>query len=150
MIDLEACSHCLGFVVVPLIQRPTAGVAHPFPGRWIERGVIGCLTLATNPAARQTAHQFLVGHGDVEHAVQLPPHVGQHGIQALGLGLGAGEAIEDGAPVAIGPLQPIPHHGDGHVVGHQFALVHVRLGQQAKFCLVPQVLAEQVTASHVG
>jgi hypothetical protein len=53
--------------------------------------------------------------------------IAQHLEQGLGLGRGAGEAVEDEAGgLDVVGLQPLPDDGDGHLVADQTAGLHDR------------------------
>ncbi len=57
----------------------------------------------------------------------------QNLVQRLGLGHGAGEAVQDEALLAVGLRQAILDDADDHFIGHQFPGIHEFLGLAAHF-----------------
>ena len=82
--------------------------------------------------------------------VHLAAKFGQQFSQRFGLHRGAGKTIQQGAALAIRAGEPVTDHADRHVIRHQFAFIHIGLGQFAEFGVVFDVLPEQVAGEICG
>ena len=64
-------------------------------------------------------------------ASSFRPLRGQHGVEGLGLGDGAGKAVEDEAALGIRLFDPVGDDADDDVVGDKIAPIHDLLGLDA-------------------
>jgi hypothetical protein len=101
---------------------------------------------AADPPPGQAPQELGLGDVEVDDRVEGLAEVLQQTCERLGLGDGARKAVEDEAP---GAAQPLGHHPDDDIVGHQRALVHVTLGLEPKCCPRRQGLAEHVAGRQV-
>ena len=72
------------------------------------------------------------------------PEVAEHRVELVGLGDVAREAVEQEAGRRVRLAEPVTHHRDGDLVGHQVAGVHVGLGQLAELGAAGDVGPEDV------
>src|SRR3954469_22413578 len=121
-VDLQAVPDGLGLVVVAL---------HP-------------LAVDEHATTGEPADQLVLVDDQFEHAVEGLAEVGQRAAQLLGLRDGARETVEQETGLGVGLSQAVAHHGDGDLVGHQVAGVHVDLGLLAQLGLTADVGAEDV------
>jgi hypothetical protein len=75
------------------------------------------------PARRARSTSWL--NLDIQHHIHPAAKLGQQSIQGQRLRDGARETIQHRPTRRIRLLEPLADHGDGHVVGHQLAAVHV-------------------------
>ena len=90
--------------------------------------MVGGSAPLAHTAVAQPLFNESVGNLDVQHLVDLHTHL----VQRLGLGQGAGKAVQDEAVFAVLLGQPLPHDAVDHLVGDQATLVDDSL------CLLPQ------------
>ena len=81
-----------------------------------------------HPPAAHALDDGAVGHVDLEHVVEVDAAV----LERIGLGQGAGKAVEQEAGGAIGLGDPLLDQADDDVVAHQRAGVHHLLGREAE------------------
>ncbi|GIX65379.1 trehalose-phosphatase [Babesia caballi] len=94
--------------------------------------------------------QNVLGALEEKHGVQLLADAGEHGLEALGLALGAGETVEDEAAAALEGVDLALHQLQDNVVGDEGALVHVLLGLETHGVAVPHCGAQNVTSGQVA
>ena len=146
VVHVQTVQHSFRLVVVPLDQRAAAGVAHALRFRGRGHHVVGGAALGAGPAARHAVDDLLIGNLDVQYAVKPDAC----GLQGLGLGDGAGHAVQDIALCAIGLRQTLGDNADDHLVGHQFARVHVALGLEPHARTVFHGRAQDVACGNGG
>src|ERR671931_15883 len=127
-IDFEALPHRFLAVVVSLEQRLAGHIVFALRLRRIELDVVGAPRRRMHAAAAHTHDDLVVGHVDLEHAVER--HAGA--LERLRLRDGARKAVEEIAALAVGLLQPLLHETDDDVVGHELPGVHHLLRREAK------------------
>ena len=69
---------------------------------------------------------------------------GEHGLEAIGLGDGAGKPVEDEAARRIRARQPLANHAENGGIVHQLAGIHHRFGHEAQRGTVPDMGPEQI------
>ena len=127
MIDRQTVADRCGVIILTLLQRAAAHVAHAFLfGRDVDDVVACAAALAHTPAAH-TSHDLLVGDLDGDDGVEPDTCF----LQSLSLGDGAGHAVQDVAIRAVGLLQTLVDDADDDLIGDELAGVHVRLGLKA-------------------
>src|SRR3712207_1109950 len=96
-VDLQAVPDGLGTVVVAL---------HP-------------LAADEHAAAGEPTDQLLLLDDELDDAVEVLAELVEGAAQLLGLGDGAGEAVEQETDLGVGLGQPVLDHGDGDRVGDE-------------------------------
>ena len=114
-------------VVVPLNECAAAGIAHALLLGGLGLDVEGGSAGGAHPAAAHALLDLAVGDLDGDHMVKHDAGL----VQGLGLGQGAGHAVQDKALGTVGLLQPLGHDADDHGIGDQLACVHIGLGLKA-------------------
>src|SRR5512145_3374780 len=89
-IDLEALAHGVLAVVVALHERLAGQIVPAGAFRWIVFLVVHAPGCRMHAPAAHTSDDVLVGHVDLEHAIERDPRLRER----LGLGNGARKAIE--------------------------------------------------------
>ena len=89
--------------------------------------MVACAARLADAAAAHPVKDHVLVHRQVQHLVDADAHL----LDGLGLGDGAGHAVQDKALGAVGLGQPLLQDADDDVVRHKAAGVHVALGLQA-------------------
>ena len=139
-----------GPVVVALDQPGPADVADAGHARRVGRLVVGVAGGLAEPAPGEAQEQLVGGDVDVEGGLDGGPPLGQGAVERLGLGTGAGEAVQDHAAGGIGSGQPLQEHAHGHLVGDQRSALHVRLGGDPEGGPFADGGPEEITRGHPG
>ena len=127
MIDRKAVADRLGVIILPLLERAAAHIAHALLfGGDVDDVIAGAAVLA-DTAAAHPRDDLLVGDLDGHHGIEPDTCL----LQCLRLGDGAGHTVQNVAAGAVRLLQTLADDADDDVIGHQLAGVHVRLGLQA-------------------
>ncbi len=104
--------------------------------------------------AKPPAHDALLGGLAVEidfnHDIQFDVFLLQGGPERLRLRQVAGKPVQKPALFGVVFLQAVEDHGDGDIVGNQFAAVDKRLGLFSQRGFFGDVLAEYHTRFNVG
>ncbi|GAA4671176.1 hypothetical protein GCM10023347_26270 [Streptomyces chumphonensis] len=150
MVDLQPLAHRVLTVVVPLVQLPTAHVAHALR---LRRGVVDvedvAAVLAAHAAAGDAPDHLVLGDLQVQHGVQRQADVGEDAVERLGLREVAREAVEQEAVRGVRLLHAVLGHADGDLVRHQLALAHEVLRAAAQLRALADVGTEEVTGGDV-
>ncbi len=93
-------------------------------------------------------HDLLLRHVEAQDDVERVVHRGEVAVQRLGLGHGAGEAVEQESVAGVGLLEPVGDHADHDVVGDEVTAVHVELGLLPQRRAGRDVQAEDVAGGH--
>jgi len=135
-------------IVFALIKFQTIYIALAGDLRWIEHHVVH-MPLLAGPAPAQARDQHFAGNVDIRHAAYRSTQFLQHPVQGRGLRRRARKTIQHGAPSAIRPRQAFADHGDGDVIRHQLAAIHVALCELAQVGFILQVFPEDVAGGDV-
>ena len=146
MIDLEAGFHRLGGIILPLDQLPAALVAHALRLGGHRRHMVAGAAVRADPAAAHALHNRLVADLQGDHAVEDDPGL----LQGLGLGDGAGHAVQNVTLGTVRLFQPLGNDADDDLIGHQLPRVHEGLGLQARGSAVLHGGAEDVAGGDGG
>ena len=91
----------------------------------------------------------LVGEGEGEDCVDLAAELGEHGVEGLGLGDGAGEAVEEEAGyVPVGGYL-VADHALHYLVGYEVSAVDELSGLLAELCAGGHLLTQEVSGGEV-
>ncbi len=101
-------------------------------------------------SSAQTADQFPGVDIDAQHRLQAFVHVGQDLIQTISLRDRPGKSVEDRPGLAVWLLQSLSDHGDGDVIRHQLAFIHVAPGVFPQIRFLLQVAPKNIAAGDVG
>lgn len=111
-------------VVLALNKGVAATVADPFHRRPSIVDVIGGSASGADTAARYTPGNRFVIHLDIEDAVDNNAHA----VKRLGLGNGAGKAVQNEAVGAVGLREALLDDADDHLVWNEFTGINVFFG----------------------
>ena len=136
----------LGLVVLALLERLAALVAHALLLRGGRHHMVGGPAVDAGPAAGHSPLNLLVGDLNGDHRIELDTGL----LQGLSLGDGAGHPVQDIALLAVGLGQPLGDDADDDVVRDQLAGVHILLGLQAHGGAVGHGGAEDVAGGNGG
>ena len=149
-VDVEPVGDCFGVVIATLLEGGAAAVAlSGGVGRVVGLVVDGAVGGA-GPAAAEAGDDFLGADVDKEDVVDLLATCCEDVVEGVGLGDGAGKAIEQTAGGGVGLVEAVEQHADGDVVGDEGAFVDVGLGGTAEVGPTTQVVAKHVAAGDVG
>ena len=116
----------------------------------VDEDIVGVIVVVhAEAAAHDAVAGGAAGQEDLDHIVKLHAFGLEGFVELAGLFHVAGEAVEQPALVALS-LEDVEHHGDGDVVGHEFALVDIGLGLHAQLGTAADVLTEDGTGFDVG
>ena len=107
--------------------------------------VVGGVALGAGTAACHTMDDGFIGHFDGQSHIDAAD-----GVKNLGLRHGAGEAIEDGAVLAVVRGQLFFHQSDDQLIGNQLAAVHIGLCLLTKLRPLGDGLAQKVARGDHG
>ena len=105
--------------------------------------MIGLLADPTDITPGEPPHEFVLADIDIQYTIQSAAWL-ERAIERLSLRQCARKPVEHETPALVRCRDPRHHQPNCHIVRHQRALVHVRLGKQAQLGFVTQILAEQV------
>ena len=146
MVDIQACLHGLGSVVLADGQLTAAEVALAFHlgriGDDVERGA----AVLAGPAARHTLDDGLVRDLDREGGVDVDAML----LQSFRLGDGARHTVEDITIGAVGLSQTLADDADDDVVRNELAAFHVGFCFQAHGRAVFHGRAQDVAGGNGG
>ena len=127
MVSLQAVPHRLGLVILADHQLAAAAVADALDLAGFGLDVVAGAALLADAAAAHPVKNHVLVHGQVQNLVDPDAHP----LDGLGLGDGAGHAVQDEALGAVGLCQPLFQDADDDIIRHKAAGVHVTLGLQA-------------------
>ena len=104
-----------------------AQVAHTLDLALLVDDVVAGTALFADAAAAHALHDHIVLDLQLQHLVDADAH----SLNGLGLGNGAGHAVQDEAVGAVGLCQTLLQDADDDLIGHQCAGVHEALCLQA-------------------
>ena len=136
-------------VVLALDERRAVEVAAAGRPRRVRRLVVDVARGLADPAAGQADHEVLGRHVDLEGSVDPGVALREGGVERLGLGAVAREAVEDHAAAGVGLGEARLEHPDGDVVGHELAALHVAARLQPDRRAVTDRSPEQVARGDV-
>ena len=127
MINRQTVTDRLGVIILTLHELAAAHIAHTlFFGGDVHNVIAGAAVLA-DPSAAHSGDDLFIGDFDGDHSVEADTGL----LHGLGLGDGAGHAVQNIAIGAIGLLPALIDDADDNLIRHQLACVHVLLGLQA-------------------
>jgi hypothetical protein len=138
-----------GLVVVGTLDEGLAGdvVGHGLLGR-VEDLVVRAAGGGVDETAGDTRDEQAVVDAELDGVLERLLAGLEHVVEALGLGNGAREAVEDEARLALGVVLELAlDHANHDLVADETALVHDLLGLSAQLGLLCDLGAEHVTGS---
>ena len=133
-----------GPVVVALVKLAAAVGADRFVFGCAIRKGLGVLTFPAGVTAGQPFDEFLGIHVDQNNLVQLPGLLRQDFFQRLGLVGVPRKTVQEEAFFLRHGQEPVQNNADGHVIGHEQALLDITGYLLPQIGIVPQVVAEEV------
>ena len=146
---VAGADHRLG-VVVALVELGAVDVADAGRLRRCADEVVDVLGLAADATAAHPLQQLLEAQVEDRHRRDAAVKLCQRGVQRLGLGERAREAVQDEPALGVRRRQALAEHADDHVVGHEVAAGHDLLGHQPQLGAVSHRLAQHVAGGDVG
>jgi hypothetical protein len=120
--------HDLRPIVLAPLQPPPAVVAYAVDSRRPALEVEHRLAGVAEPATREARHHLLERKPKVEHRVERDVGGGEDAVEGLGLGQGAGEAVEQESSAASETTLALPDQAEHRRVGNQLSTPHVLKG----------------------
>ena len=150
VIDPQPRLHQPGGVIRPLVEFAAADVAEHLPPGRMQRPVIRRLTVAADQAAREAFDNRGVGHPQANHRIERAVQFCEQAVKELRLVGGAGKAVKQHAFAGRALRTPFLHDRVHHLVGHEFALIHIFAGQQTEGAAGLQMMAEQIAGGDMA
>ena len=126
MIDRQTILDRLRVIILALLQRAAAHIADALFFRGdIDDVIAGAAAFADTPSAH-AGDDLLIGDLDGDHGVESDTCL----LQSLGLGDGAGHAVQNVAVGTVRLLQTLVDDADDDLIGHQLTGIHILLGLQ--------------------
>jgi len=108
--------------------------------------VIAGAAVLADPSAAHTGDDLFIGDFDGYHSVEADAGL----LHGLGLGDGAGHAVQNITIGAVGLLQALIDDTDDDLIRHQLACVHVLFGLEAGGSAVFHGCTQNVTRGYGG
>ena len=117
VVGLEPVADHVGLVVVADQQLAAVDVADTLALGRVEIGVEDVSRLGAGAAPAQPPRDHIVGSIDQEDSGEAAAELAHLRLERLGLGNGAGEAVEDEAVGGLVGVDPLGDRADDHLVG---------------------------------
>ena len=116
----------------------------------LDDAAVGVVLAAFDLGAVQDALvDELVGEGEGEDCVDLAAELGEHGVEGLCLGDGAGESVEEEARNILIGGYLVADHAFNHFVGYEVSAVDELSGFLAELCAGGHLLTQEVSCGEV-
>src|SRR5690625_431635 len=146
MIHRQPPTHGVLAVVLALYQGLAGLVIDPGAPGGLVVDMIGSPRRGVDPTAADPTDDLFVRHHDFHHVVDGNPGL----LQGLGLGNGAGEAVEQEAASAVRHGDALLYQGDDDVVGNQASRTHHALDLAAQLRSGLDRRAQHVAGGDLG
>ena len=149
LVDAQAIGDGVFVVVGAVVQSAATDVAQAVHFRWRGVGVVHLSAAAAGATPGDALDQQVEIHVDEDRGLQGAAQLVEHGVEGLGLGDVAWEAVENEALFGVGLGHALLDHVEHDLVRNQLAGIHGGLGLQAKGGFRGDGGAQQVTGGYL-